>query len=51
MEAEDGVQVMRHPSSTPRQGWSEASKALARSGEDGLVMGEFSNTDEIEIEW
>lgn len=51
MEVEDGTLVLRRPQNIPRQGWAEASKALADAGEDRLVMGEFGNADDVEIEW
>ncbi|ONC41447.1 antitoxin [Burkholderia pseudomallei] len=51
MEVEDGTLVLRRPQNAPRQGWAEASKALADAREDRLVMGEFGNAGDAEIEW
>jgi antitoxin MazE len=34
-----------------REGWAEASKALAAIGEDGLVWPEFGNLDDEKLEW
>ncbi|KWO65873.1 AbrB/MazE/SpoVT family DNA-binding domain-containing protein [Burkholderia ubonensis] len=51
MEVEDGTLVLRRPQNAPRHGWAEASKALADAREDRLVMGEFGNAGDTEIEW
>ncbi|MCG7405749.1 MULTISPECIES: AbrB/MazE/SpoVT family DNA-binding domain-containing protein [Caballeronia] len=50
MEVENDAIVLRRPRDKARQGWAEASKLIAQSGEDGLVMGEFGN-DDGELEW
>ena len=34
-----------------RVGWAEASKKLAKSHDDVLVMGEFANDDDAELAW
>ncbi|WP_159834029.1 hypothetical protein [Burkholderia sp. 8Y] len=41
----------RHQKPQARQGWTEASKDLADSGEDVMVMGEFPNADDAELTW
>ncbi|EKS67158.1 MULTISPECIES: AbrB/MazE/SpoVT family DNA-binding domain-containing protein [Caballeronia] len=51
MEVENDAIVLRRPRDKARQGWAEASKLIAQSGEDGLVMGEFGNDDDGELEW
>lgn len=51
MEIENGTLVLRRPRSAPREGWADASAAIAEAGEDELVMGEFDNTDGGELEW
>ncbi|MCA8016791.1 AbrB/MazE/SpoVT family DNA-binding domain-containing protein, partial [Burkholderia vietnamiensis] len=43
--------VLRRPKHKAREGWAEASKALAESGDDALVMGEFSNADDAGLAW
>lgn len=35
----------------PRAGWAEASKALAESGDDGLVWPEFGNEGDEDLVW
>lgn len=51
MEVENGAIVLRRPRQKAREGWAEASKALAESGDDALVMGEFGNADDSELAW
>jgi antitoxin MazE len=51
MEVENDTIVLRRPRHKAREGWADASKALAASGNDDLVMGEFSNADDAEIAW
>ncbi|WOD14052.1 AbrB/MazE/SpoVT family DNA-binding domain-containing protein [Paraburkholderia kirstenboschensis] len=51
MEVENDAIVLRRPRQKAREGWAEASKALAESGDDALVMGEFDNADDAELAW
>ncbi len=51
MEVQDDALVNRRPQKKAREGWAEASKALAESGDDALVMGEFGNADDAERVW
>ncbi|BBU29031.1 transcriptional regulator/antitoxin, MazE [Caballeronia pedi] len=51
MNVEDDAIVLRRPRSRVREGWAEASKSIAASGDDKLVMGEFANDDDSELEW
>jgi antitoxin MazE len=51
MEVEGDAIVLRRPRHQAREGWAEASKALAESGDDALVMGEFANADDAELKW
>ncbi len=51
MEVENDTLVLRRPQGHPREGWAEASKALAENGDDALVMGEFPNADDAEFAW
>lgn len=34
-----------------RADWSEGSKAIARDGDDHLILGEFSNLQDENLEW
>lgn len=43
--------VLRRPTRRPREGWAEAAQAIARAGDDGLVMGEFSNSADEDFTW
>jgi antitoxin MazE len=51
MEVEDDTIVLRRPKHRAREGWAEASKALAENGDDALVIGAFSNADDAELAW
>ena len=43
--------VLRKPASAVRAGWAEAAQRIAESGDDELVMGEFGNTGDQEMNW
>lgn len=51
MAVEDDKLVIRKPQKKAREGWAEASQAVAASGDDALVMGEFSNAGDAELVW
>ena len=51
MEVENDAIVLRRPQKKPREGWAEASKAVAAAEDDSLVMGEFGNSDDAELVW
>lgn len=51
MEVENDVIILRRPRTAAREGWADASKAIAEAGDDALVMGEFGNADDAEIAW
>lgn len=48
---ERGAIVLRKPRETPRSGWSEAAKSVAARREDELLMGDFANAADLELEW
>lgn len=48
---ENGSIVLRKPTKTPRAGWAQAAAALADQGADALLMGEFGNLEDEEIDW
>lgn len=48
---EDGALVIRPPAKRAREGWTEASKMLAETGDDGLVMPEFANAGDGDLTW
>ena len=50
MTVEAGKVVLAPIKRKPREGWAEASKALAASGE-GLAWPEFSNEDDENLTW
>ena len=51
MLVEDGALVLRPPKLSPRAGWAEASKAIAAAGDDTLVLAEFANAGDADLEW
>jgi len=48
---EDDAIVIRRPRGAIREGWAEASQAIAAAGDDGLVWPEFGNDDDTHPQW
>jgi antitoxin MazE len=51
MKVERGKLVMSPTKRKPREGWAEASKALAAAGQGGLVWPEFDNEADKDWTW
>jgi antitoxin MazE len=51
MTIEDGALVLRRPAKVVRAGWAEAARRIAESEDDELVMGEFGNAEDAELDW
>lgn len=51
MSIEHDAIVLRRPRKAVREGWAEASKAIAASGDDRLVWPEFGNAGDSELAW
>ena len=51
MTIEGDAFVLRRPARQARSGWADAAAKLAKSGDDGLVMGEFGNEGDAELQW
>jgi antitoxin MazE len=51
MEIENNAIVIRKPQKNVRDGWSEASKAIAAAGDDAPVWPEFANEGDKELKW
>jgi antitoxin MazE len=51
LKVERGKIIMTLPRRRPRQGWAEASRALADAGEGGLVWPEFGNEADKDWTW
>ena len=51
MSIEHGAIILRRPRKGAREGWGEASKAIAASGDDALVWPEFGNAEDRELAW
>jgi antitoxin MazE len=43
--------VLRRPAKAARAGWAAAAQRVAVGNDDGLVMGEFANEDDVELNW
>jgi len=51
MTIERDAIVLRKPRVSVREGWAEASKALAATGDDALIWPEFANADDTDLRW
>jgi len=51
LTVERGAIVLRKPRKSARSGWSQAAKSVAVLGEDELLMGDFANAADLELEW
>jgi antitoxin MazE len=51
LRVEGEALVLWRPKVTPREGWAEASKAIAASSDDALVLPEFANEGDAELLW
>jgi antitoxin MazE len=51
LTVERGAIVLRKPRRATRSGWAEAAQAVAAHGEDELLMGEFANAGDLELNW
>ena len=51
MSIERDAIVLRKPLKRIREGWAEASKAIAATGDDKLVWPEFGNAGDSEFAW
>ncbi len=51
MTVEHGAIVLRKPRKTTRSGWADAAQSLAKRGEDPLLLGEFPNAGDVELDW
>jgi antitoxin MazE len=51
MTVERGAIVLRKPRRAARTGWGEAAQSIAKLGDDEILMGEFANAADAELEW
>ena len=51
ISVENGAIVLRPTVRTPREGWAEASRALAVDAEEGLAWPEFGNAADATLRW
>ncbi len=51
MKVENGAIVLRPAKRTPREGWAEASRAIAADSDNGLAWPEFANEDDRALRW
>ena len=51
MQLDEGRIVLVPIAKPPREGWAEASKAIAEAEDDELVWLEFDNEDDAKLTW
>lgn len=51
LSLEDSRIIITPQKKRPREGWAEASRALAEAGDDALVWPEFGNIGDAELIW
>jgi antitoxin MazE len=51
IEIESNTIVIRKPPKKARQGWADASKAVAAASDDKLVWPEFANEGDKDLAW
>jgi antitoxin MazE len=51
LTVERGAIVLRKPRRAARTGWGDAARSVAIADEDELLMGEFANAADAELEW
>jgi antitoxin MazE len=51
MAIEDGRIIISAPRRAPREGWADASRAIAEAEDDRLVWPEFGNADDTTLKW
>lgn len=51
MTVENGAIVLRPYKKSPRDGWAEASRAIAEAGDDSLAWPEFKNEGDETLKW
>jgi len=51
IEVHNGTLVLRKPQPQVREGWANAAQSIAEAGEDALVLGDQSLTDDQDWQW
>ena len=51
LSLEDGRITIIPLKRRPREGWAEASRAIAEAGDDALVWPEFGNDEDATLKW
>lgn len=51
ISVENGAIVLRKPAPTKRAGWAKAAHAVAQAQGDALLLGEFGNIDDADLQW
>jgi antitoxin MazE len=51
LTVEDGALVIRKPASPARAGWADAAKALASQQDVALLLGDFGNEGDEDLQW
>ena len=51
LTVEDGALVIRKPAGPVRAGWADAAKALGTQQDDALLLGDFGNEGDEDLQW
>jgi antitoxin MazE len=51
LRVEGDALVLRRPKGAARSNWADASRKLADTGDDALVLPEFANMGDEELKW
>jgi len=51
LRLKDGRLILAPARRSSRTGWAEASRAIAKAGDDSLVWPEFSNAGDADLVW
>ena len=51
IKVKGNVIIIFRPQRKSREGWAQASKRIAKAGDDKLVWPEFSNEDDKDLKW
>ncbi len=51
LSIENGALVLRKPLKTIRQGWAQSAREITQHNDDALVMGEFANDEDVDLQW
>ena len=51
LRVEGDALVLRKPKASPRSGWAQECREIAAAGDDALLLPEFPNEADAELQW